>query len=81
MRAKRLLAIIVVPLFLISLLGACNSWKTAGVTSVSDVQDHTVIETGQQQSKIVNHLFICFPPFALSKDPLVRDSPSVKAYR
>ncbi|ESU33258.1 hypothetical protein G3A_06990 [Bacillus sp. 17376] len=48
MRAKRILGIMVVSMFLIGLLGACDSsWKASDVTSVSNVQDNAVSEPGQ----------------------------------
>lgn len=47
MRAKRILGIMLVSLFLIGLLGACNNRQASDGTSVSEVEDNTGSETEQ----------------------------------
>ncbi|WP_424474931.1 hypothetical protein [Oceanobacillus kimchii] len=44
MRANRLLGIMLVPLFLISLLGACNNGEASDGISISKIEDHTASE-------------------------------------
>jgi hypothetical protein len=54
MKAKRILGIMVVSLFLIGLLGACGSRRASDITSVSDVQDNAVSETVQEAEAGMN---------------------------
>lgn len=54
LRAKRILGIMAVLLFLIGLLAACNSQKASDANSVSDVQDKTDTKTGLEAESDMN---------------------------
>ncbi|TYS13518.1 hypothetical protein FZC78_21395 [Rossellomorea vietnamensis] len=54
MRGKRLLGIMLVPLFLIGVLAACNNRQASDGTSVSEVKDNTAIEIVQQADVDMN---------------------------
>ena len=54
MRAKRILGIMFVTLFLIGLLGACNNQQASDGTSVSEVEDNTTSEIVQEEEADMN---------------------------
>lgn len=54
MRAKRIVGIMVVSVFLMGLLGACDIRNASDITSVSDGQKKVVSETGQEAGAGMN---------------------------